>query len=138
MIAKDGKNRLTVQFDGTQAGTMHAITGDGGNSNTDNVYLTIVGKDVKPGMTVGVFNVPPFKGNNSDQPGKTLYLQPATCPSGDNTCSSFPNFPPCSNKDGDGNCKNFAIKDGEYIIFNVVTSTSLPATNWLVPMVGDT
>jgi len=113
-----GQNQISVDLVTDSSAVMYAISGDGGNSGTDDVFVTINADQTKisPGMTVGIYNVPPFDG----KAGKTLYIQRP----------GFSNY----SCDSDQKCKDFPIKDGNMIYFNVVTGTGLDGY-MLVPSV---
>lgn len=113
-----GQNQINVPFSSTGSGTVYAISGDGGNSGLDDVFVTITADldTIQPGMTIGIYNVPPFDGKM----GKILFIQ-------------YPGFANYS-CDGDQKCKDLSIKNGNMMYFTVVTGLGLDGY-MLVPSV---
>lgn len=113
-----GQNQIDVPIVSDGAAVLYAISGDGGNSGLDDVFVTITAnmESVKPGMTIGIYNVPPFDGKS----GKVLFIQ-------------YPGFSNYS-CDSSQKCRDLFIANGNTMYFTVVTGISL-AGPMLVPSV---
>jgi hypothetical protein len=116
-----GQNQISVPMVSDGAAILYAISGDGGNSGLDDVFVTITADmtTVKPGMTIGIYNVPPFDGKS----GKVLFIQ-------------YPGFSNYS-CDSQQKCRDLFISNGNTMYFTVVTGISL-AGPMLVPSVTST